>query len=66
MLRWCVCAVGYYFDQERDESRYRALEVLQVYNSEGEAEVAAELMGLVESDRSFAVISSDKLLDSHR
>ena len=66
MLRWCVCAVEYYFDQEQDESRYRAVEVLQVYSSEGEAEVAAELMGLVESDRSFAVISSDKLLDSHR
>ena len=66
MLRWCVCAVEYYFDQEQDESRYRAVEVLQVYGYEGEAEVAAELMGLVESDRSFAVISSDKLLDSHR
>lgn len=66
MLRWCVCAVEYYFDQEQDESRYRAVEVLQVYNSEREAEVAAELMGLVESDRSFAVIASDKLLDSHR
>ena len=66
MLRWCVCAVEYYFDQEQDESRYRAVEVLQVYGSEGEAEVAAELMGLVESGRSFAVISSDKLLDSHR
>lgn len=66
MLRWCVCAVVYYFDQEQDESRYRAVEVLQVYGSKGEAEVAAELMGLVESDRSFAVISSDKLLDSHR
>lgn len=66
MLRWCVCAVEYYFDQEQDESRYRAVEILQVYNSEREAEVAAELMGLVESDRSFAVIASDKLLDSHR
>ena len=66
MLRWCVCAVEYYFDQEQDESRYRAVEVLQVYSSEGEAEVAVELMGLVERDRSFAVISSDKLLDSHR
>lgn len=66
MLRWCVCAVEYYFDQEQDESRYRAVEVLQVHNSEREAEVAAELMGLVESDRSFAVIASDKLLDSHR
>lgn len=66
MLRWCVCAVEYYFDQEQDESRYRAVEVLQVYSSEGEAGVAAELMGLVESGRSFAVISSYKLLDSHR
>lgn len=66
MLRWCVCAVEYYFDQEQDGSRYRATEVLQVCNSEKEAEVAAELMGLVESDHSFAVIASDKLLDSHR
>lgn len=66
MLRWCVCTVEYYFDQEQDESRYRAAEVLQVFNSKEEAEVAAELMGLVESDRSFAVIASDKLLDSHR
>lgn len=66
MLRWCVCAVAYYFDQEQDESRYRATEVLQVYSSEEEAKVAAELMSLVESDRSFAVIASDKLLDSHR
>ena len=66
MLRWCVCVVEYYFDQEQDESRYRAVEVLQVYSSEGEAKVAAELMRLVESDRSFEVISSYKLLDSHR
>lgn len=66
MLRWCVCAVEYYFDQEQDESRYRAVSVLQVHSSEREAEVAAELMSLVESDRSFAVIASDKLLDSHR
>lgn len=66
MLRWCVCAVEYYFDQEQDESRYRAVSVLQVHSSEREAEVAAELMSLVESDRNFAVISSDKLLDSHR
>ena len=66
MLRWCVCAVEYYFDQEQDESRYRAMEVLQVYNSEDEARVAVELMSMVESDRSFAVISSDELLDSHR
>ena len=66
MLRWCVCAVEYYFDQEQDESRYRAAEVLQVFSSEGEAKIAAELMGLVESDRSFEVISSYKLLDSHR
>ena len=66
MLRWCVCAVEYYFDQEQDESRYRAAEVLQVHSSEEEAEVTAELMRLVESDRSFAVIASDKLLDSHR
>lgn len=66
MLRWCVCAVEYYFDQEQDESRYRAVSVLQVHSSEGEAKVAAELMGLVESDRSFAVISSYELLDSHR
>ena len=56
----------YYFDQEQDESRYMAVSVLQVHSSEREAEVAAELMGLVESDRNFAVISSDKLLDSHR
>ena len=66
MLKWCVCAVGYYFDQEQDESRYRAMEVLQVYNSKEEAEVAMELMSMVESDRSFGVISSDELLDSHR
>lgn len=66
MLKWCVCAVACYFDQEQDESRYRAMEVLQVYNSEDEARVAVELMSMVESDRSFAVISSDKLLDSHR
>lgn len=66
MLRWCVCVVEYYFDQEQDESRYRAVEVLQVYSSEEEAKVAAELMRLVESDRSFEVISSYKLLDSHR
>lgn len=66
MLRWCVCAVEYYFDQEQDESRYRAVSVLQVHSSEREAEVAAELMSLVESDRNFAVISSDELLDSHR
>ena len=66
MLRWCVCVVEYYFDQEQDESRYRAVEVLQVYSSEEEAKVAAELMRLVESDRSFEVISSYKILDSHR
>lgn len=66
MLRWCVCVVEYYFDQEQDGSRYRAVEVLQVYSSEEEAKVAAELMRLVESGRSFEVISSYKLLDSHR
>lgn len=66
MLRWCVCAVEYYFDQEQDESCYRAVSVLQVHSSEGGAKVAAKLMGLVESDRGFAVISAYELLDSHR
>lgn len=66
MLRWCVCVVEYYFDQEQDESRYRAAEVLQVFSTEGEAKIAAELMGLVDSGRSFEVISSYELLDSHR
>lgn len=66
MLKWCVCAVEYYFDQEQDESRYRAVEVLQVYSSEEEAQTAMELMHIVESTRSLGVISSDELLDSHR
>lgn len=66
MRKWCVCAVEYYFDREQDESRYKAVEVLQVYNSEEEAKVAVELMHTVESARSLGVISSDELLDSHR
>lgn len=66
MLKWCVCEVEYYFDQEQDGSRYKATRVLQVHNSKEEAEVAMELMSMVESDCSFGVISSDKLLDSHR
>ena len=66
MRKWCVCAVEYYFDRKQDESRYMAVEVLQVYSSEEEAKVAVELMNTVGSTRSLEVISSDELLDSHR
>ena len=65
-MKWCVCVIGYYFDQEQDESRYRALEVLAVHNSEDDAQTTAELMRTVDSSRDLAVIKSNELLDSHR
>lgn len=65
-MKWCVCVVDYYFDQEQDESRYRALEVLAVHNSEEEAQTTEELMRTVDSSRNLAVIKSTELLDSHR
>lgn len=65
-MKWCVCIVEYYFDREQDESRYRAIEVLTVHNSEEDAQTTEELMRIVDNSRNLAVIKSTELLDSHR
>lgn len=47
-MKWLVCKAECEFNKEQDESMYRAVECVQVFNSEDEALEAKELFDSVD------------------
>ena len=65
-MKWLVCKAESEFDKEQDCSMYRAVECVQVFNSEDEALEAKELFDSVDCSNdeysfTYMVINQDQI-----
>lgn len=66
-MKWLLCKAEHEFNKEQDCSMYRAVECIQVFNSEQEAEDALDLFYSVnfntgyENQFHYVVINSEQI-----
>ena len=65
-MKWLVCKAECEFNKEQDESMYRAVECVQVFNTEEEADEARDLFDSVDCSNDecsfiYIVINSNQI-----
>ena len=60
-MKWLVCKAEHEFNREQDCSMYRAVECVQVFNTEEEADEACELFSSVDYNFTYIIINSDEI-----
>lgn len=68
-IKWAICEMESFFDKEQDQSMQRVTKVLQVFNTEKEADDAIDIfnpMRFGDYETILRVVSSDYLTDEMR
>jgi len=67
-MKWCVCEIETFFDEEFDGYLCKVSKVLQIFNTKEEAEYAEGLFfpGNYDDDTNIRVVAEDALLTTFR